>query len=60
MITSDLFDKKQLECGKKSKQKMTFLYKYVVLFYCRVSEDAETSGFSLAVQGCGPKEKSAG
>ncbi len=28
---------------------MKFLYKHVVLFYCRVSEDAETSGFSLAI-----------
>jgi len=39
---------------------MKFLYKHVVLFYCRVSKDAETSGFSLAVRGCGPKEKGAG
>jgi hypothetical protein len=39
---------------------MKFLYKHVVLFYCRASEDAETSGFSLAVRGYGPKEKGTG
>ena len=32
---------------------------FFVLFYCRASEDAETSGFSFAVRSCGPKEKGA-
>ena len=50
MITSDLFDKKQLRLFKNSKQRMInfFTNRQVVLFYRRASEDAEISGFSFA------------
>jgi hypothetical protein len=32
---------------------------FFVLFYCRASEDAETSGFSFGVKGYKPKKKGA-
>jgi len=46
MITSDLFDKKQLRLFKNSKKRMInfFTNRQVVLFYRRASEDAEIGG----------------